>query len=159
MTTLMITIDTASLLSDCKVKSFMHTQRVKDPDDRYAMRASEENESELKQDLQDAWRQMLSIVRRFLNATTDSSGNDDLGTTFFTTDQTLSFDLSARRTSNIAASLSEAIHEYLVAGTLRRFYTSAAAAELANMYVSFEKVASDNIIKLLCTKAEPVYSS
>lgn len=154
-----ITIKTASLLSELKVKSYMNTARVKDPEDQYAVRAGEENESELKQAFQDAWREMLSRVRRFLETTADAAGSDQTVANMTTTDQTLSFDLSVRRTSNIAAALAEAIHEYLVAGSLRRFYTSAAEGNLAQLYAANEAAAATRITALLHTKMEPVYQA
>ena len=62
-----------------------------------------------------------------------------------------------RRTSNIAAALAEAIHEYLTAATLRRFYTSAAEGSLAQLYAAGEAEARGCILTLLHTKLEPVY--
>ena len=152
-----ITIKTASLFSELKVKSYMNTARIKDPEDQYAVRAGEENESELKQAFQDAWREMLSRVRLFLETTADASGSDQTVANMTTTDQTLSFNLSVRRTSNIAAALAEAIHEYLTAATLRRFYTSAAEGSLAQLYAAGEAEARGCILTLLHTKLEPVY--
>lgn len=150
-----ITIKTASLLSELKVKSYMNTARVKDPEDQYAVRAGEENESELRQGFQDAWRAMLALCRRFLEASEDTAGSDVLDLTG--TDRTLTFDLSVRRTSNIADALAEAIHEYLTAATLRRFYTSAAEGSLAQLYAAGEAEARLRILTLLHTKLEPVY--
>ena len=155
MTTL--TIKTASLFSELKVKSYMNTARIKDPEDQYAVRAGEENESELKQAFQDAWRAMLAVCRRFLDATEDDTGSDATVATLTTADQTLDFDLSERRISNIAEALSQAIHEYLVAASLRRFYTSAAEGSLAQLYAAGESAAQDRIVRLLHTKMEPVY--
>lgn len=150
-----ITIKTASLVSELKVKSYMNTARIKDPEDQYAVRAGEENESELRQGLQDAWRAMLALCRRFLGASEDTAGSDVLDLT--STDRTLTFDLSVRRTSNIADALAEAIHEYLTAATLRRFYTSAAEGSLAQLYAAGEAEARGRILTLLHTKLEPVY--
>lgn len=152
-----LTIKTASLVSELKVKSHMNTARIKDPEDQYAVRAGEENESELRQGLQDAWRAMLALCRRFLETSEDSTGNDALDLT--STDRTLTFDLSVRRTSNIADALAEAIHEYLTAATLRRFYTSAAEGNLAQLYAANEAAAATRITALLHTKMEPVYQA
>ena len=154
-----ITIKTASLFSELKVKSYMNTARIKDPEDQYAVRAGEENESELRQGLQDAWRAMLALCRRFLGASEDSTGNDALAQNIASADRTLTFDLSVRRTSNIADALAEAIHEYLTAATLRRFYTSAAEGSLAQLYAAGEAEARGRILTLLHTKMEPVYQA
>jgi hypothetical protein len=152
-----ITIKTASLLSELKVKSYMNTLRVVNPDDRYAVRAGEENESELKQAIQDAWREAIALCRRFLDPTDDTTGTDATVTTLTTTDQTLTFDVSVRRSSNFGATLAEAIHEFLVAGSLRRFYTSAAEGPLVQAYAAGENAARDRIVRLLHTKTEPIY--
>ena len=152
-----LTIKMASLMSDIKVKSHMNTARIKDGDDQYAVRAGEENEDELRQDLQDTWNALIGICRKFLYVTDDTAGSDVLSSTLATTDQTLVFDVTYRRSSNIAGPLSQAIHEYLVAGSLRRFYTSAAEANLLQLYAASEKTARDEIIVLLHTKHHPVY--
>ena len=150
-----ITIKTASLISDIKVKSHMNTARIKDPEDRYAVRAAEENEGEVLESLQEAWRMLKGICRPFLDVTADSTGNDVFDTS--TTDKSLVFDVTVRRTSNIAEALSQAIHTFLVNGTLRRFYTTAAMADLASLYASGETASRDEIVNLLYRKMEPVY--
>lgn len=151
-----IEIKLASLLSDVKVKSHMNTARIKDADDRYLVRAAEENEAETVQCLQEAWRSMLSLCRRFLDPTDDDMGDDVLMRTPETT-RTLTLDITERRTSNIGDTLAQAIHTYLVAGTLRRFYTSVAMADLTAMYAGQEQAAANEITNLLYRKQEPTY--
>ena len=152
-----VTINTSFLVSDIKSKSFMNTERIKDPDDRYAVRAAEENEAEVWQALQESWRSLMTLCRPFLASTSDTAGNDTLSIS--STNKTLQFDLSERRTSNIGDSLAQAIHSYLSNGTLRRFYTSAAMADLMGMYAQGETAARDEIVILLYKKSEPVYSA
>lgn len=152
-----ITIDIESLISDIKIKSFMNTERIADPEHRYAVRAAEENESETHQSLQDAWSSLKSLCRKFLADTTDTAGNDTLGSTW-TGSRTLTFDVTYRRTSNFAEPLAQQIHEFLVAGTLRRFYTSAAMNDLAVSYAANEKAAGDQIVRIIYTKDEPIYT-
>lgn len=151
-----ITIKTASLLSDIRIKSQMNTERIKDPDERYAVRAGEENNAEVMESLQEAWRAMKGLCRRFLVTTDDATGSDIFDNS--TTDKTLSLDVTERRTSNIGEALSQAMHNYLVNGTLRRFYTSAVMADLVTLYASAENAARDEIVLLLYRKLEPVYS-
>ena len=152
-----VSIDIGSLVSDIKVKSFMNTQRIADADQRYAVRAAEENEAETHQCLQDAWSAMVSLCRKFLSRTTDTAGNDTLGSTW-TGSRTLTFDVTYRRTSNFAQPLAQAAHEFLLAGTLRRFYTSAAMNDLAASYAANEKAAADRITAIIYTKDEPIYT-
>lgn len=151
-----ITIKTASLISDIKIKSQMNTERIKDAEDRYAVRAGEENEAEVKEALQEAWRSVKGLCRRFLTANADSTGSDLFDTS--TTDKSLTFDLTARRTSNIGEPLAQAIHNYLVNGTLRRFYTSAVMPDLVASYAAAETAAQAEIVSLLYRKQEPVWS-
>lgn len=151
-----IEIKLASLVSDIKVKSHMNTARIKDPEDRYAVRAAEENNAEIMQSLQDTWRSMMTLCRRFLEATDDADGDDVLTASPETT-RTLTFDITERRTSNIGDTLAQAIHSYLVAGTLRRFYISAAMADLAQIYAAQEQAAANEITNLLYRKQEPTY--
>lgn len=153
-----ITIKTASLLSDIKVRSHMIAERIKDPEEKYAGRIGEENESVAKQAVQDAWRSLIAICRPFLATTNDTTGNDQLVANLTTTDQTLTFDVTARRTSKIADPLAQEMHEYLVAGALRRFYTSAMLADVVSIVAASENVARDNIIRILYKKNEPIYS-
>ena len=150
-----ITIKMASLVSDIKIKSHLNTERIKDPNDKYAARAGEENESELRQSVQNTWRALITLCRRFLPETDDTTGSDLFSTTLSETDQTLNFDVTSRRTSNIADALSQAIHEYLVSGTLRRFYVAVAMTDLAALYATGEKDATDEIVRLLYRKAAP----
>ena len=151
-----ITINMASLMSDIKVKSYMNTQRLK-AEDAYAVRAAEENDAEVRQAVQDAWRDLVALCREFLDTTNDTSGNDTLPGTI-TGNRTLSFNVSTRRTSNIADSLAESAHSYLVANALRRFYTSAAAADLAGGHKALEDLSAQSINNLLYKKAEPIYA-
>ena len=156
-----ITIKFASLLSDIKVRSHMTAERIKDPEEKYALRISEENESASRQALQDAWRGLIALCRPFLSTTNDASGNDQLATPPLSgalQDQQLTFDLSVRRTSHIADPLAQEIHEYLVAGTMRRFYTAAAAADIITVAAASENVARDNIVKMLYKKNKPIYT-
>ena len=151
-----IEIKLASLVSDIKIKSHMNTARIKDPEDRYAVRAAEENNAEVMQDLQDAWRSMTALCRRFLEQSDDAEG-DDIFTASPETTRILTFDITERRTSNIGEPLAQAMHQYLVAGTLRRFYTSAAMTDLATLYAGQEQAAAGDITFLLHKKAEPIY--
>ena len=150
-----ITIKTASVISDIRIKSQMNTERIKDPEERYAVRAGEENGSEVMEGLQEAFRSLKSLCRRFLQATDDTAGNDAFDSS--TTDKTLTFDVTERRTSNIADSLAQDIHNYLVGGTLRRFYTSAMMPDLVTLYGATENNARDEIVNLLYRKLEPVW--
>ena len=151
-----ITIKTASLLSDIRIKSQMNTERIKDAEERYAVRAAEDNNAEVMEGLQEQWRSLLALCRRFLDSTNDTAGNDTFSTS--TTDKTLSFDVTARRTSNIADALAQAIHTYLVNGTLRRFYTSAVMPDLVTLYGAAENASRDEIVNLLYRKLEPIYT-
>ena len=63
-----VSIDIGSVISDIKVKSFMNTERIADADQRYAVRASEENEAEIRQGVQHAWPGEYSILRPFGSA-------------------------------------------------------------------------------------------
>lgn len=150
-----ITIKTASLVSELKVKSFMNTEHIKDSEDKYATRAGEEANAEIMQSLQDAWGALLFFCRKFLSKTTDTSGSDTYSTS--TSDKTLTFDLTSRRTSHIAEPLAQAIHEYLVGGTLRRYYTTVSNDAIATRYAANEKEASLRITQLLYTKDDPTY--
>ena len=150
-----ITIKTASVISDIRLKSHMNTARIKDPEDRYAVRAAEENEDEILEGLQEAWRSVKGLCRQFLEATDDATGDDTFDSA--TTDKTLSFDVTERRTSNIGDALSQAIHTFLVNGTLRRFYTSAAMPDLVQLYAAGETASRDEIVNLLYRKLEPVW--
>lgn len=156
--TLTITVDMVSLVEDIKVKSFMNTERIKESGDQYAVRADEENEIELEQCLQDAYRSLIRLCRRFLATSADTAANDKLLAATASQPKSLVFSVTSRRTSHIAESLSQAIHEYLVGGTLRRFYTSAAMSDLASLYLANEKNAQEDIYALLYRKAEPTYS-
>lgn len=158
MSTITVTLGIPALLQDIKEKSFMNTARIKDPQDQYEVRASEENEIQVKQSLQDAFRSLKALCREFLQATTDSTGNDTLATSW-SGDYTLTFDVTARRTSNIGEALGEAAHAYLVSGSLRRFYTSAAMSELVAQYAAAEEAARQEIVTLLYQKQEPVYTT
>lgn len=150
-----ITIKTASLLSDIRIKSKMNTDRIKDAEDRYAVRAAEENSDEQIQDLTEAWGALKALCRKFLDATEDTTGSDTFSNS--TADKTLSFDVTERRTSNIADALAQAMHAYLLAGTLRRFYTSAMMPDMVTVYAASENAARDEIVNLLYRKQEPVY--
>jgi len=150
-----VTIKTASLLSDLRIKSQMNTERIKDAGDRYAVRAAEHNDDEVMEGLQEAWRTLIAVCRRFLAATDDTAGSDTFGTG--TTDKTLSFDVTQRRSSNIGDALAQAIHEYLVDGTLRRFYSSAVMPDLVTLYGAAEKAALDAIMNLIYRKMEPAW--
>ena len=152
-----VSIDIGSVISDIKVKSFMNTERIADPVQRYAVRASEENEAEIRQGVQHAWNALRALCRKFLSRTTDTSGDSDLWNSF-TGDKTLVFDITARRTSNFAEPLAEAAHEFLVAGTLRRFYTSAAMGDLATAYATDERAAADRSTAIIYKKDEPIYT-
>lgn len=152
-----ITIKTASLLSDIRIKSQMNTERIKDPEERYAVRAGEENNAEVMESLQEAWRAMKGLCRRFLATTDDTTGSDIFDNS--TTDKTLSLDVTVRRSSNIGEPLAQAMHNYLVNGTLRRFYTSAVMADLVTLYGAAENAARDEIVLLLYRKLEPVYTT
>ena len=152
-----ITIKMASLLSDVMVKSHLNTARVKDPEEQYAVRAGEENGSEIRQSLQDAWRGLVSLCRPFLTMTDDTAGNDLLSSTIATADQTLTFDVTERRTSNFADQLAEEMHQYLVNGTLRRFYTAVMMPDLVTICAAAENAARDNIYRIMYRKLEPVW--
>ena len=152
-----ITIKTASVLSDIKIKSQLNTDRIKDAEDRYAVRAGEENNDEVLESLQESWRSVKGLCRKFLSETVDTSGSDLFDNS--TTDKTLSFDVTSRRSSNIAEALSQAIHNYLVAGTLRRFYTSVAMPDLVTLYAQSEATAASEITQLLYRKQEPSYTA
>ena len=153
-----ITIDIDSLISDLLIKSHMNTARIKDPEDRYAVRAAEENRDELLECIQEAGRTVIGICRPFLQVTDDDEGDDSFvfsGSS--TADLVLSFDVTARRTSNIADSLAQAIHSFMVGASLRRFYTTVAMADLAQMYAATEASAREEIVSLLYRKLEPVW--
>lgn len=153
-----ITLNIPALISDIKEKSFMNTARIKDAQEQYEVRASEENEIQIKQSLQDAFRSLKALCRDFLQTSADSTGNDTLSGTW-TGSFSLTLDVTVRRSSNIGEAFSQAAHSYLVGGTLRRFYTSAAMSDLANLYLATEKSAADEITRLLYRKSKPVYSS
>ena len=153
-----ITIAADSLISDILIKSHMNTARIKDPEDQYAVRAAEENRDDLLEGIQEAWRTVKGICRPFLDTTNDTAGNDTFIFSGTTPTMQLSFDVTARRTSNIAESLAQAIHSFLVGASLRRFYTSVAMADLAQMYAATEAAARDEIVNLLYRKLEPIYS-
>lgn len=148
-----ITIKTASLLSEIRVKSFMNTERIKDAEERYAVRAGEENNSEQQQAFQDAWRELLSICKKFIDYTSSSSANDTLGTG--TEDKTVTFDFAEPAGQSIYDALAQAMHEYLVSGTLRRFYTSASMPDLVKMYATQENAAHASIIELIHYRPYP----
>ena len=152
-----ITIKTASLLSDIKVRSHMIAERLKEPMEQYSARVGEENESVAKQAVQDAWRSLKAICRPFLATTNDNAGNDQLVSNLTTVDQTLTFDVTARRTSQIGEPLAQEMHEYLVAGALRRFYSSAMLTDVVSIAAASENVAKDNIIRILRYKGKPTY--
>lgn len=152
-----VSIDIGSVISDIKVKSFMNTERIADPEQRYAVRAAEENEAETHQGLQHAWNALRALCRKFLTRTTDTTGDSDLWNSW-TGDKSLVFDITARRTSNFAQPLAEAAHEFLVAGTLRRFYTSASMGDLATAYSADERAAAERITAIIYKKDEPIYT-
>ena len=152
-----ITIFADSLISDMLVKSHMNTARIKDPEDQYAVRAAEENRDDLLEGLQEAWRTLKGICRPFLDTTNDTAGDDSFLFSGSTPQMQLSFDVTVRRTSNIADSLAQAIHSFLVGASLRRFYTSVAMADLAQMYAATEASAREEIVNLLYRKLEPVW--
>lgn len=151
-----ITIKTASLLSDIRIKSHMNTERIKDPDDHYAVRAGEENNDEVMEGLQEAWNALKGLCRRFLAAAAPTEGSDIFNAD--TADKLLLLDVTERRTQVLADTLAQAIHNYLVYGALRRFYTSAAMGDLVTIYAASENEARDQIIGLLYRKMEPVYT-
>lgn len=151
-----ITIKTASLLDDIRIKSFMNSERIKDPEERYAVRAAEENNAEVMESLQEAWRSLKALCRKFLAATDDAAGSDIFDTS--TADRTLTLDVTVRRSSNIGEPLAQAMHNYLVNGTLRRFYTSAVMADLVTLYGAAENAARDEVVNLLYRKLEPAYT-
>jgi len=151
-----ITIKTASLLSDIRIRSHMNTQRIKDPEEQYALRIGEENESAARQALQEAWSDAVALCRPFLVTTDDTSG-DDLYGDITSSDKTLTLDVTTRRTSHIADSIPEEIHAFLANAALKRFYTSAMMPDLVSIYAAAEKVARQEIIELLYKKMEPVY--
>ena len=153
-----ITIKMASLKSDILVKSFMNTARVKDPADQYAVRAGEENSKEVDQCLQDAFSSLKAVCRPFLATTNDTAGNDALDANIGVTDQTLTFDVTVRRTANFADALAQAMHQYLVNASLRRFYTTAMMPDLVSAYTAGEAEAYNTIKGLLYRKAEPIYT-
>lgn len=150
-----ITIKTASLLSDMRIKSYRATERMKDPEDRYMLRVGEENESEALQCLQESWQAAKALCRRFLPVTSDTAGSDLLNRT--KADLTLSLDITERRTSNMGGTFANTLHAYLVAGALRRFYAHAAATDLAAMYAGMETGEQTALLRLLYTKTEPVH--
>jgi len=158
MSTITVTLGIPALIQDIKEKSFMNTARIKDPQDQYEVRAAEENEIQIKQSLQEAFRSLKGVCRKFLQNSTDSSGNDTLSATW-TGSFSLTLDVTARRSSNIGEAFSQAAHTYLVSGALRRFYTSAAMSELVAQYAAAEEAARQEIVTLLHTKQEPVYTS
>jgi hypothetical protein len=152
-----ITIKTASVVSDIKIKSQLNTDRIKDADDRYAVRAGEENDDEVMECLQEAWRAAKALCREFLASTDDTAGNDTFSDS--TADKTLTFDVTSRRTSNIGEPLAQAIHNYIVAGTLRRFYVTVAMPDLVTLYSQLEATAASDITYLLRRKQQPVYTA
>ena len=152
-----VSIDIGSVISDIKVKSFMNTERIADPVQRYAVRASEENEAEIRQGVQHAWNALRALCRKFLSRTADTAGDSDLWNSF-TGDKTLVFDITARRTSHFAQPFAEAAHEFIVAGALRRFYTSAAMGDLATAYATDERAAAERITAIIYRKDEPIYT-
>lgn len=151
-----ITIKTASLLSDIRIKSHMNTERIKDPEDRYAVRAGEENEAEQRQDLQDAWRELLSLCKRLIRTgVADAGGSDLLDSTIPAADKELALDIEEETESYIPEALAQAMHEYLLSGALRRFYTSTAMPDLVAMYAPLENAAAVRIRELIYYRPYP----
>lgn len=153
-----ITIKMASLLSDIKVKSYMNTARIKDSEDQYSVRVGEENEVEIRQSLQNAWREMLSICRKFLVLNLDpttTTGDDELEATIATDDKELHLDFKEPMPAEVVDALAQAMHEYLVAGALRRFYTSTAMPDLVALYAPQENAARATIHELIHYRPMP----
>lgn len=151
-----VTIKMASLLSDIRIKSHMNTERIKDPEEKYAVRAGEENEAEQRQALQDAWRNLLALCRRFIKTeTADMAGSDLLETTISANDKELTFDFKEETASYIPDALAQAMHEYLLSGALRRFYTSAAMPDLVTIYAAQENAATARIRELIYYRPYP----
>lgn len=148
-----INIDTARLLEEMRQKSHLETQRIKDAEEREAVRAGVEKTDELTRCVMYADAQLCGIIGRYMEPDLSDEGSDTLGLPSRLAYRLL---MGERRRAGKIAVLAETFHSYLVNMALSKYYASVAMTELAAARANLAAADVVSIIQQLNSKMPPV---
>ena len=158
MTTITITIQRSSVLSDIKVKNHHEAALIPDSKERYLVEAGTEKVQELHQCITDAFADASALMRAETIGTTSAQSeteNDD-----YTSTGDLSFvmNFSDRKAPGLKTPLASALHKYVVDNALARYYK--AVSHMALSQARESELAKDisTIENLIYHRSNPTYS-
>ena len=148
-----IILDIAELLLDIRNKSHEECASITDVEARFRAEAGNHKNLELFRTLLEVNSSLTRLVRRYLMEyiAIEANDNAELPESFV-----YEFEISQRRSDNLAQPLTDAMHSYLVHYTLAKFYATVSQTEFSNKHSTLTQSAATEVEELLFTKKPPI---
>lgn len=149
-----IVLETEELLIDIRTKSHEEcANTITEVEARYRTEAGNHKNEEIYRCLLESASALSRILARFLHSDNTWEADD---TANITDGFQYDFDVSERRMDGKSQALADAMHSYIVHDTLRRFYGTVSAADLATKHTALAQEAEAAIKEMMYSKKPPI---